>query len=419
MSDTITLTEGQQSAYEVFAKFIFEPGPGVFVLKGYSGTGKSTLVETLLDRLPKLIKTQQLTDPDSPPEFTQVELTATTNQAADQFSRITGEDVSTIHSKLGLRVHKDWKTGKTNLVPRRGADPVEGVILFIDEASYIDRELLKWIFKIAVNCKIVFIGDPAQLLAVGSARSPVFDAGFPTAELTEVVRQAEGNPIIDLSTNFRHTVNTGEWLPCKVDGHFIQHMDRDSFEGAILREFDDPTWSHNRSKVLAWTNKCVINYNQAIRNHVKGEPSLNVGDFAVCNRFLSLGGNKNIKTDQLVRVTGITSPETRHGVIGRCYQLDNRYQVFMPDSWHDAKARLKQARANEESSIALEIDERWADLRAAYACTINKSQGSTFDKVFIDLDDIKRCNSGDQIARMMYVAVSRAREHVYLTGDLA
>ena len=419
MSDTITLTEGQQSAYEVFAKFIFEPGPGVFVLKGYSGTGKSTLVETLLDRLPKLIKTQQLTDPDSPPEFTQVELTATTNQAADQFSRITGEDVSTIHSKLGLRVHKDWKTGKTNLVPRRGADPVEGVILFIDEASYIDRELLKWIFKIAVNCKIVFIGDPAQLLAVGSARSPVFDAGFPTAELTEVVRQAEGNPIIDLSTNFRHTVNTGEWLPCKVDGHFIQHMDRDSFEGAILREFDDPTWSHNRSKVLAWTNKCVINYNQAIRNHVKGEPSLNVGDFAVCNRFLSFGGGKSIKTDQLVRVTNIFHPYKKYGVDGAIYQLDNRYEVFMPDSWHDARARLKQARANDEPDVVMTIDEQWADLRAAYACTINKSQGSTFDKVFIDLDDIKRCNSGDQIARMMYVAVSRAREHVYLTGDLA
>jgi ATP-dependent exoDNAse (exonuclease V) alpha subunit len=62
--------------------------------------------------------------------------------------------------------------------------------------------------------------------------------------------------------------------------------------------------------------------------------------------------------------------------------------------------------------------ENWIDLRAAYAQTVNKSQGSTYDRVFIDLDDIRRCNSGDQIARMLYVAVSRAREQVFLTGDL-
>lgn len=60
----------------------------------------------------------------------------------------------------------------------------------------------------------------------------------------------------------------------------------------------------------------------------------------------------------------------------------------------------------------------WIDLRAAYACTINKAQGSTYDKVFIDLDDIKKCNSGNQIARMLYVGVSRARLIVYLCGDL-
>ena len=64
------------------------------------------------------------------------------------------------------------------------------------------------------------------------------------------------------------------------------------------------------------------------------------------------------------------------------------------------------------------MDNNWIDLRAAYASTINKAQGSTYKTVFIDLDDIKRCNSGDQIARMMYVGVSRASQRVWLTGDL-
>ena len=71
----------------------------------------------------------------------------------------------------------------------------------------------------------------------------------------------------------------------------------------------------------------------------------------------------------------------------------------------------------EQFDVVEEAENRWVDLRAAYACTVNKSQGSTFDKVFIDIDDIARCNNGEQIARLMYVAVSRARNTVYLTGD--
>ena len=64
------------------------------------------------------------------------------------------------------------------------------------------------------------------------------------------------------------------------------------------------------------------------------------------------------------------------------------------------------------------IERTWIDLRAAYAQTVDKSQGSTYDKVFIDLDDISHCTSGARIARMLYVAVSRARHQVIFTGDL-
>lgn len=90
----------------------------------------------------------------------------------------------------------------------------------------------------------------------------------------------------------------------------------------------------------------------------------------------------------------------------------------MPDTYKDHAAALKAATAEGRYGAAREIANSWIDLRAAYACTINKSQGSTYDKVFIDLDDIRKCNSGEQIARMLYVAVSRARFHVYFTGDL-
>lgn len=412
----ITLTQGQQTAYEAFVDFILDKHATVFVLEGYSGTGKSTLVETLIDDLPKVIQTSKLIDPENY-KRREVVLTATTNKAAEAFAHITGQEVRTIHSVLGLRVHTDYKAKKTELRVRNGVDILRDTILFVDEASYIDATLLNFILDRTENCKVVLIGDPAQLLTVGCNRSPVFDAGFQTAKLEEVVRQAKGNPIIDLSTSFRHTVNTGEWSQFIPDGEFIQYLARSDFEDAIIKEFDDPEWSHNRSKVLAWTNKTVIAYNHAIRNCAKGDPHFHKGDYAVVNKFVQVG-QYSLKTDQLVHITHIGPEEDNNGVAGHWYTLDHQYNVFSPKSLEEKQARLKRARAEEEYQLVRIIEDGWADLRAAYACTINKSQGSTYDKVFIDLDDLKKCNNGNQIARMLYVGVSRARHQVFLTGDL-
>lgn len=412
----LTLTTGQQNAYEAFASFILDPLEEVFVLEGYSGTGKTTLVETFLDRLPKLLSTAKLIASDDAQRWELV-LTATTNKAAEAFSQITGEDVKTIHSALGLRVHKDYSTGKTSLVPRQNAEIISDVILIVDEASYVDAELLELIFERTYNCKVIFIGDPAQLLTVGCIKPPVFNAGFNTAKLTETVRQAEGSPIIDLATSFRHTVNTGDFFSFTPDGVHIQVLDRPAFEEAIIDEFDDPTWTHTRSKVLAWTNKTVISFNHAIRDYVKGAPNFHKGDYAICNRYVA-SKNCSLKTDQLVHITGIDGDEERFGVMGNVFVLDGKHTAFMPKTSDAQKARLKQAKHEKDFNTARMIEEQWIDLRAAYSCTINKSQGSTYDKVFIDLDDIKKCNSGNQIARMLYVGASRARHTVYLCGDL-
>ena len=250
-----------------------------------------------------------------------------------------------------------------------------------------------------------------------SVGTPVFDANFTGAALTTVVRQAEGNPIVALSTKFRNTVNSGEFFKFIPDGHNVQYLCRDDFNRKIEQEFSRADWRYQDSKILGWTNKCVVGYNHFVRNSVKGDPHFAVGDYAVCNSFLSIG-RKSIKTDQLVEITRIEPDREVHGVVGNYYQMDHDTSAFMPKTLESKNARIKQAKADNKLSLVAEIDAEWVDLRAAYACTINKSQGSTFNEVFIDLDDVSRCNSGDQIARMLYVAVSRARNHVYLTGDL-
>jgi exodeoxyribonuclease V len=57
------------------------------------------------------------------------------------------------------------------------------------------------------------------------------------------------------------------------------------------------------------------------------------------------------------------------------------------------------------------------DLRAVFAQTVNKSQGSTYDKVFFDLDDLKKCHNGNTLARLLYVGTSRARHQCFFVGD--
>lgn len=411
----ITLTNDQQNALEAFGRFMTDPTETVFVLSGYSGTGKTTLVKTLLEQMPNFMKTYRLLNPKAN-EY-QIELTATTNKAAENFSQLSGKEVSTIHSYLGLRVNTDYATGVTTLVPR-SMEPRQGILLFIDEASYVDSNLLRLIFKLTKDCKIVFIGDPAQLTPIKSSGTPVFTAHFPGAHLSQVVRQAEGNPIVDLSTKFRETVNSGEFFSFTPDGQSVKYLERSDFNKAIESEFTRPDWKYQDSKVLAWTNKCTIGYNHAVRDHVKGDPDFQIGDYAVCNKYIQVGG-RNIKTDQLVQITKISPDTTVYGIEGNHYTLDNSVTAFMPKSLAEKNALIKKARACEEYQIVEAAENQWIDLRAAYACTVNKAQGSTFDRVFIDLDDIKRCNSGDQIARMLYVGVSRARKQVFLTGDIA
>ena len=412
--DEITLTQDQQTALEAFHNFLLDPIEQVFVLSGYSGCGKSTLVRTIIDRIPDFMRTAKLINP-SQKEYA-IELTATTNKAAENLGQITGMPASTIHSFLGLRVQTDFRTNTTTLIPS-AKDPKEGYLLFIDEASYVDKQLLGFIFKMTRNCKVVFIGDPAQLTPVKSQGTPVFDANFTGAALTTVVRQAEGNPIVDLSTKFRHTVNTGEFFSFTPDGEHVKYMERAEFNAAIEAEFTRPDWRYKDSKILAWTNKCVIGYNHYVRNLAKGDPHFAVGDYAVCNSFISVN-RTSVKTDQLVQITGISEDEMEYDVLGNWFTLDSGLRAFMPKTLESKNARLKLARTQDDFHIGSQIESTWIDLRAAYACTINKSQGSTFDRVFVDLDDIRRCNSGDQIARMLYVGISRARHQVFLTGDL-
>jgi exodeoxyribonuclease V len=152
LAEEITLTEDQAKALDSFHKFLIDPVEQVFVLRGYSGCGKSTLVKVLIDRIPDFFRVAKLLDPNIK-EY-EIELTATTNKAAENLSQITGHGAGTIHSFLELRVNTDYRTNVTTLTPRSQVQK-EGYLLFVDEASYIDKQLMRWIFRLTLNCRML------------------------------------------------------------------------------------------------------------------------------------------------------------------------------------------------------------------------------------------------------------------------
>ena len=410
------LTKDQQEAFNSIFQFIADPNEHVFVLEGYAGTGKGYLVSKVLENIPKYFATQKLINPEY--EEMCVELTATTNKAAEALHEQTQYPVRTIFSLLGLRVNTDYSTGKTNIALKHGVSKVYNSIIFIDEASYADGQLISYIFSQTEKCKIIFIGDPAQLsMSYGTA--PVFKQGWPTARLTNVVRQAEESPIIQLTTSFRNTVNTGVWESFVPDGTTVIKLDKSQVNWELEKEFTRPDWHFKDSKVLAWTNKKVIAYNHLIREMVKSTPELCVGDYATVNSFVKTPNGNNHKTDETVLITDIKERIIQYDVSGKNYYLNNSsYSFFMPDNIKDKSKAIAKAKRENNVYTLQHIDQSWIDLRAIYASTVNKAQGSTYDKVFVDLDDISKCNSGNTIARMLYVACSRPKSILYLIGDL-
>lgn len=378
-------------------------------------THNTFLVKSLLDAIPKYFATQKLINPEAKEMV--VELTATTNKAAEALYEQTNTPVRTIFSLLGLRVNTDYSTGKTNIAVKHGVSKVYETIIFIDEASYADKNLIKYIYSQTEKCKIVFIGDPAQL-TMGLFPSPVFNQNWPTAKLTEVVRQAKGSPITELATAFRETVTTAVWPVISADGEHIIKLDKVQMQAELEKEFTRPDWHFKDSKVLAWTNKKVIEYNKYLRELAKAEPELCIGDYATVNNFISIPGKGSYKTDETVLITNIKPNVEEYGVKGKIYYLNNSISgFFMPDNLADKTRALKEFKKTNFIGTVTYIETNWIDLRATYACTVNKAQGSTYDKVFVDLSDITKCNSGTQIARMLYVACSRPKTKLFLYGD--
>jgi exodeoxyribonuclease-5 len=271
-------TEGQEKLLGELALFLtisWKNPNALFILRGYAGTGKTTVVKALVDALPKLGKKTALLAP--------------TGRAAKVLTTYTGKEANTIHRKIYFA-----NTNKDGLIVLKLQVNYHKHTLFIvDEASMIqhampvegklavNRNLLDDLFSYVYsgeNCRMLFIGDAAQLPPVGLDHSPALDIEFlqrayhlsiDTFELTEVVRQARESGILVNATLVRKQLQEKQFsFPVfRVDGF----SDIIRLSGQDLEEELNHAYSGMQKEnnvVICRSNKRANIYNREIRRRI-------------------------------------------------------------------------------------------------------------------------------------------------------
>jgi len=464
----ITLTPHQQGALRRCIH-ILKTGNRLLIT-GKAGVGKTTLVRFLARHLLNNTKHNE-----------KVAVIAPTNKAVsvirdkmkmeDSDGNSVQMDFSTIHSALSYKKEVDEKTGKIVYVrsfvweddPATGEKKKKYRVPFhdteaviIDEASMISRVLLAEIYNETVFKKLIFVGDPAQIPPINEAETPVFGEFSQTpeliVELTEIVRQVSGNPIINLSRNLDRV---GMRIPHLVNGLGYEYTkDYKKIVDMLARSSGE----RDGAKYIAYTNKIVDAVNNDVREFIYGEDPAKI----VPNETLVLesvpknsDGKYYINCELVVEDIEVKESYFRYNY-GlkedsngetffnrkrspqfelKYYLINGELKVIHEDSEKDFKAVLEEiiteieyAKKNHDSIEQpflnsmywwgyYEFLEIFAQIRYNHALTIHKSQGSTYKNVVVNLPSILfgRGTKGFK-DRLLYTAITRASEKVIFLG---
>jgi hypothetical protein len=438
MISDVVLSPSQEAACNAFREFLADPKARVFLLSGFAGSGKSFLVKHLVGVTREEHALLRQLVPGTPePKFI---FTATTNKAASVLEEISGTRVGegfTIHKMLGLTIKTNYKTGQKFIEQtKRPMKSLANTILVIDEASMINRPLLKIIDDITAKipgCKILFVGDSYQLPPVKEDVCPIFGMKEHAHFLTDIQRQAADSPIISYAHHFREIVDDENlpWPEVPHDGdNILYYEDEAEFLRTMkdtFRLYDDQS-NVKMVKALAWTNNRVRDLNKIIRSELgyNDKYDVAVGETVTANNAIIESQDVKAPTDSVWRVDSMV-PGRLEDIPGQhlvLQSLDARaapdayIKVFQPDSWPKANALAKQYAKDRDWAAFYRIKDGWADMRSIYAQTVHKSQGSTYMECFIDINDIAKNNKWYEVARLMYVAITRAKMRVHIFGEL-
>lgn len=448
----LTPTEGQNTVLRHLAAFLLSVKQNpTYILRGYAGTGKTTLVTTLVRTLPEIGMDYVLMAP--------------TGRAAKVLDGYTQRYASTIHKKIyQVQAYPDG-----SLRMARAQNKHKDTLFIVDEASMIGEErefgtksllddLLEYVFS-GERCRLLLIGDTAQLPPVGNDDSPALDidylqSQFPltiaTYELTEVKRQALQSGILNNATHLRELLleDRSQYGFPLFDLHFDDtfRIDPETFEEMLYRAFDAE--HSNDSVIVCKSNKRANLFNQAIRSRILNiEGEIATGDklMIVKNNYFWADGNREISfiaNGDLAEIQKISHYEELYGF--RFADVELSFPDY-PDAPNlDVKIVLDTLNSNSASlpeeeqkrlRQAIEADymdipnkrERYRAMKRnpwfnalqvkfAYALTCHKTQGGQWKNVFVDSSlNMKEALEKEDL-RWLYTAVTRAQEQLYFVN---
>ena len=418
----------------------------IFMLKGYAGTGKTTLVSSLVKSLPVIGKRSVLIAP--------------TGRAAKVLSKYSKKFASTIHRKIyWIRTNKSGNTFiklKENLHTN--------TIFIVDEASMISeasdsgfgnrsllQDLIKYVYE-GIDCKLILIGDKAQLPPVNLDISPAlneeilflnYNKQVISKELTVVVRQKKDSLILENATRIRKKISVNDYSHPK----FLTNSEVVKINtGEHLQEALECAYSNeglNNTTILCRSNKRANQYNQQVRIKIRWqENEISTGDklMIVRNNYFWLDENSNvgfIANGDIVEVIKIKDVIERYGfrfakaVIKMTdYANEKKLDVILLlDTLISEKPALTYEQYQQlyrevgldykgEKDINKKIKENMffnaLQVKFAYAITCHKSQGGQWDNVFVDIGYFTSDMLDKSFLRWLYTAFTRANKKLYL-----
>ena len=434
--------------------FLYDADPSAtFVLSGYAGTGKTSLVSALIQSAPAMrIKTLLL---------------APTGRAAKVLAGYSGQPAFTIHKKIyQTQMGTD---GMAHVV--RGVNKHTYTLFIVDEASMIGsadegvgrRSLLEDLVDYVQegkNCRLMFIGDEAQLPPVGASESPALDLEYLRAfmhlkvhhyRLTEVVRQQQLSGILANATLLRtKLMDLSEGEPPDLPMFDLQgYDDIVRLSGADLEEVLNGAYSSDSLEqvaVITRSNKRANLFNQAIRNRVLyREEEVNAGDYlmVVKNNYYWLDADSEmgfIANGDIVELQGVRNHQELYGfhfvdATMRFVDYPDAPPVdckLMLETLHSESPSLTQEESRQLFDAVAEdyadIPQKAERLRAirqnpyynalqvkfSYALTCHKTQGGQWGTVIIDQGYLTEEMLDREYLRWLYTAVTRATKKVYL-----
>lgn len=447
-------TTKQDIALQLLAKFVLSTNKNeTFLLKGYAGTGKTTIVGSLVKNLGKVKKRSILLAP--------------TGRAAKVISNYSNKQAFTIHKKIYFPKVEKGAVSFT-LQENKHRD----TIFIVDEASMIPDinqesklfgngslldDLMQYVYS-GNNCKLLLIGDSAQLPPVHLSISPALDARVLEnqynrevilLELDEVVRQQKDSGILENATRIRERLDDELFEAFKFSGanfpDIIRPIDGQEIMDAINDSYS--SLGNEDTVIIVRSNKRANLYNQSIRERILFQESeLSAGDYLmvvknnyfwvdnaseagfIANgdiievleifafkelygfrfaevkiRMVDYPNMKPLETVLLLNTLTSESPSLTYD------ESNNLYQEVMKD-YASEKSKYKKFLAVKNNKYFNSLQ-----VKFSYAITCHKSQGGQWKTVFVEQPYLPN-GIDKEYLRWLYTAVTRAQEKLYLIG---